>query len=554
MLRTTRAAATALALLLLGGAVGTVVADHRPIHAHNAVKWEVEESERLKRAAEGQANNLDTLPSEPTRILDSVYLTHGLLTNLAGPRYTVNRNGGEETLDGDILLPGPGQFFAWYGFWVDVDGDGLVDYNATCAEAICTANPANEFGATKNGTSAGMNDVGPTPGATIVAFVDPGSHPTIDSNSNPTPQQPDFYYTYFAFASSPAEYLDRGYPSIYVDGSLLQTYRVATMANGMLFPDPETARPFTCPDEDDACLVDIDVYPAVAPGPIATLYGSTAAPIVNELPAIDFWAVNSLAHDGGSWLPEPVKPVAGPTWGTLTPGYRLEHEDPGSSAHNVTIEGYQADYHAWIDVQGYWMQTGFAVQTYNLFGFGGASGREQSAFPGAFAVGAHTGVWKDLNEDRVIGVAPDPSDPYQKGTKVDPNNYHDGTGEWFGWFPSSGCEDQEKAVYNVTLTPLAPGGWGTIGVLVIDYFANEPDRWHVVTGEEPIVVPMVCYTSDPNLGVWYGYDAVVFPTGNRDTSIEIAMSPAEIRYRSNGLNVKESVWDVDIIEALNPSV
>jgi hypothetical protein len=71
------------------------------------------------------------------------------------------------------IVPTAIEFAAWYGNWSDTNGDGAIqNFDRTINGA---ANPANEFDANTKVAS----------GRNFVAFVDPGSHPTLDSNSRP---------------------------------------------------------------------------------------------------------------------------------------------------------------------------------------------------------------------------------------------------------------------------------------------------------------------------------------------------------------------------------
>ncbi|HVL48963.1 MAG TPA: hypothetical protein VM889_10435, partial [Candidatus Thermoplasmatota archaeon] len=259
-----------------------------------SLQWEETETDRLALEAAGQANCVSEVvraedplarcpaeatgwihPAEGLRVLDDTYVVTGPTHpyKFTGWASTTAKNVEEGRradylsivqmlLDGgnwrqdsegempDIITPGVGNFVALYGWWADLDGDGVAEIKPIYANP----GPDNEWVAKG--------------GATVVSYVEPGSRPELTNRAQPGKSDPDIVYV------SQGVYR-QDYVILFLDGSLLRRTTVTTVADALLSADGE-GRPYTA---DAYSRVDIDVYAALAPGPLEALYGAVAGEI-----------------------------------------------------------------------------------------------------------------------------------------------------------------------------------------------------------------------------------------------------------------------------------
>jgi len=556
-------AAMLVAVIALGLAA-PAVAQVLPTASRNYVWEEINEPNRLALNANmNQRNNLDVIPTTWTRILDAVYAPQIPATAyFAGPVRMYEAATGENMERSDIILPGASLNWAHYGFWNDTDGDGILE-----ARNICSANtggcvPRNDA----NGTNEWARDpagllsgpIGPdnaTYGGEIVSFIEPGMHNDIFSNSRPGPNTPDFRWSWLPPENTRPGQWNSPFYMVWYDGSLFQKLTWKTLVNATLTPSGNSD-PFECTVATN-CLLDVDVYSAVAPGPVEALYGATLAPTVNSLPPVNFAITNTPTP------PEPVVAALEPVNYAFAP-FPAEYDDPRSSAGQVGYENYTQDYHAWMDFTSrYIVTTGVISGYYESFAFGGPKGNDASSPPGLWGGALYTGVWKDINGDGIIGeyvndAWPENENPgsednrYYYGWNMEPNNYNDDTGEWFGFFPE-GCDGENLTKRaQITLTP-AGGSWGTVPVLVTDPFMNDPTVWYLPDDPQGVIKGTAsCNENDLAIGLWFADFSVFFPIGN-EVAFDIKVDPIVINYKKGAVTVKDSVWDVDTILPFEPA-
>ncbi|HVL48544.1 MAG TPA: hypothetical protein VM889_08315 [Candidatus Thermoplasmatota archaeon] len=439
----------------------------------------------------------------------------------------------------NVFLPGHVEFAAWFGPWHDVDADRAIDLVVTQhpQSGWTGYGPGNEF-------LARIPDV-------LVAFVEPGSHPVVGDPTRPRAHEPDFVYEQPSSAPDRLRRANGGV--IFLDGNLLERYAVESVSDPVLVADATTGRPYTL---RDASLVDIDVYAAVAPGPVEAVNAATLAPAVA--------AVNS---PGIGLCPESCifPPFAGGEAAAVASaiygGYPLE-TDPGDpyAAAPGRAASFRGEYAAWADLvpgQLHHVSVGslLLARPYPLAGKGVAGG--VAVPPGAvFTVDLWTGLWMDASRDGVVGVAADPEDPYEGGNRPIPHRYLDARGEFL---PENGRFPQGAAP-SFTLVPERT--WGEAGILVLTRGGTplratsedcpapgHPSSLCVLTGATTFALRE---SGTVETGRATTKHVLYFPEGTRAGGFTICAAVRELEYRHAGIDVRETVGDCDFIERLEP--
>ncbi|HVL48588.1 MAG TPA: hypothetical protein VM889_08535 [Candidatus Thermoplasmatota archaeon] len=341
----------------------------------------------------------------------------------------------------DVILPGPGQIRAWHGWWDDKDEDGVI---ASWGES---------------GAHARVNDEWHSGGsARIAAYVSPGSHPDWRSLERPGDSSPDFWFSRYVLSGY--TYYQSGLQAtsfvVFTDGSLVQRMTVRSVTDPILAPSADGTAPYTTTARS---LVDIDVYAAAAPGPVETLYGSTAATFVNTLGSPSLGTCPNGCRPGvfspreiGLEASEPF--VAGLASEVYARYPREWADGEGSSSSGRHAEHVER-YAPWIDLIPTWgyRSTNFLDPFYFLRG-GPLPGKtdegRQAMLPGFLSFEVRTGLWKDLDGDGFVGSGG--ADPYYGGTRPLPDDYVDPRGEYFGLFADA-LDGVESEVFRIVLTP-----------------------------------------------------------------------------------------------------
>ncbi|HVL49482.1 MAG TPA: hypothetical protein VM889_13065 [Candidatus Thermoplasmatota archaeon] len=441
-----------------------------------------------------------------------------------------------------MITPGPGEFRAFYGYWTDANGDGAIDVHK-----LVNTSHRNEWVA--------------IPGTPIFTYVEPGSHPTYGSAERPSSAEPDI--TYFRDMGSAVD--DYGTPGdiiLFTDGSLLKRMRTMTVTNPILMAGVDERFPFT-PREDS--LVDIDVYSAVAPGPVEAACGAAVAPFTNAVGSPSLGSCPNRCRVGPAPLGgTPAGAAQGLVWARYEPEWA---EGSGSSGEGRLAE-YQEQYGGWIDLlpssRNSPSARGMFVTNEPSQLMGATPDGRQAAYPGCFSYEVWMGVWRDIWKDGRIGVA-DPIDPYQGGSRPLPDDYAASAGEFIGVHAvdETGARPFAYSI-NVTITPRTD--WGPTGVIVgtchvgtpqlfdtkcVGTWAGLPicpsgsERWHY-TGDRPIKTGAGIDLSTKGR---YGGGSIVLPLGTFGIEFDICVGPAKIAHSVNGVEVEETLFDCDTIRA-----
>ncbi|HVL48428.1 MAG TPA: hypothetical protein VM889_07720 [Candidatus Thermoplasmatota archaeon] len=462
-------------------------------------------------------------------------------------------NWARETGLPDFILPGPTNFEAWLGVWSDEDADHVLEVeHDRLAAGDAQWGLANEWV--------------PNRTASVVSYVEPGARPAPTSWERPHATGPDIRYT---LASDGYGYRYGAPGPLMLDGSLLGEIKISTVSDAWLAPSPEGDYPFT-PGPDS--LVDIDIHPAVAAGPIVELYAATLAPLVT-----DFMSP-SVGYCPDQCRPGPVRlgatPISGPSseiHGLVWSPYPREWAaDSDSSAAN-RIEAYRDGYAGWVDLLPLTgLHPGFFLtqQVSPLAGGKGSNGGPTAA-PGAFTFEVWTGLWKDLDGDGFVGTALQ-GDPHEGGSRPIADDYRNARGEFFGVVPESA--ESGTFVWDGFWVTLVPDtDWGAEGVYVIPYsglviplyYSDDcrtlpPITWidgrpscagfdrNHVTGSEPIRIRAESIPNGGSTGQFSGKDYVYMPTGS--PGFRICTEDLMVRHASHGFEVLDTVWDCDAIE------
>ncbi|HVL46937.1 MAG TPA: hypothetical protein VM889_00090 [Candidatus Thermoplasmatota archaeon] len=360
-------------------------------------------------------------------------------------------------------IPGAGSgLLAWYGRWLDVDGNGDITLHTLASGAY---GPDNELGPTL---------VGPPE---IVGYFEPPAKPASSSASRapdvtfPTHGTGGFWY----YAKGP------GVSSL-ATSSLLETLTVTTLTDPGLAQSLD-GRAFTT---TSLSLVDIDVYPAVA-APVAPLYQATGASALVHRYGTP--GETPIVYNGGrqGLPPASETPVAGTPAGDALAGplsavasaayapYPMRWAAPpcppepteACSTDGGRLAEYQAERRAWIELIPLWGEPNQHASPYRaeaqnrpgpLPGRGTGGGLAMA--PGFLYFEVRTGVWHDANGDGVVACA-ETGDPYEAGTRPIPNRYDEACSEFIGLDPR--VAGAIASSIRVTIRP--HGAWGAPVVL-----------------------------------------------------------------------------------------
>lgn len=495
---------------------------------HQYLEYEVDEPDRASLAGKGQRNNLPSVAGVNTTILDGLWGVSPLGVGLSpdagassgygvfSPGTCVQSAGGQlptclrfdptnirrsTGVASDVMLPGAGQYYAWYGNWTDADEDGIIDRSR----------------------ADNTIDFWSIPGGKLFSFVEPGSHPTFDSNTRPNSTRYDFSYTFGTPYFAGQNYFVWSH-----DGSLLRDVVVTTLANPVLEPAPN-GLPFKC---GDACLEDIDVYPALVGDPIRTIYSTIVGPVVdNALPTVGF---------SSTTVPPTLAPFVAPVLALVNSNPATPYLDArlaptnenetraanGSSIGARGVEAYATGYHVYFNAAIRYLVNGVAV-TSDRVALANAAGTGPAAAPGWLSVRASLGVWKDLNNNTVAN-----------------------TGEFIGGcMPGRDRPNNDRANINYSLMPV--GTWGTAPILEYRFNADSnggglAPTGRVFTGSDRIDAFMYCYKPDEGNGAHVSNYFYFFPTGAPAFRLLVGSesSPAgSFTHSSSGTT--ETFWDQD---------
>jgi len=531
------------------------------------MRWEATETGRVGLDAAGQKNcvaeamhgdPLAACPLEATgqaypalgrRVLDDVYVAIGpqhpnkvfawvdesraAVESGSAPPYTRPLNlllsGGNWRQDSegempDVITPGGGMFSAMYGWWSDLDGDGV-------AEVVPGVNdpPTEE------------NEWVSKPDAVVVSYIEPGSHPMVTNRATPGPDDPDITYL-------SVYYYSMGYPVIFADGSLLRPITVTTVADALLSPDDE-GRPYTAGVLSRA---DIDRYVSMAPAPVGALYQTVAGDVADD------YASPSLGLCPARCEPGPMPLGSTPLGGTLEPllesawaRYPREWAAGSGSTSAGRHAAHLENYAPWIDLL---PRTSNPLWLASLFPgplVGRNVGEDQAAAPGSFALEAWIGLWKDHSADGFVG-RPVADDPYEGGSRPLPDDYLASKGEFIGVFGRESGDPNAPDAFTLTATLTPDTDWGPGGVFV---WASELPLGAVLllncrnftegcaVREGPIRMSLVFDST--TAGRYASWGSVFMPAGS--PGFTVCTDTVWIRHAIGGEVVVEPVRDCDRI-------
>jgi len=442
----------------------------------------------------------------------------------------------------DVIHPGPAAFRAWFGDWVDLDGDFVID---VVYDAHGFARGAgNEWAVASAATTS------------LVAYVEPGSHPSPADLERPDASVPDFDYevagvVWRGSVATPGELKAIEIGPIFVDGSLLQRYEVLSVSDAILAPGERL--PFT---PTASSLVDIDVYAAMAPGPVASLYG-LASPTINAVGSPGLSYCPNACRTGPVPLGDtPLAPVAGPVEGLVWAPYPQETRPGEGSSSSGRHGDHLARYTPWLDLlPGH--HDSLYVERHTKgsaipFGPGPLRGRDadggQAMAPGLLGFEARIGVWMDINGDGFVGVATTP-DAYEHGSRPRGDRYDRPGGEYFG---ADAVDAAGKTAPRLTIRLAPVEDWGPRGVYLcplsvqVATCLNAPSSHY--TGATPITMSA---TGDPTTrGLYLTTLAVLFPEGTAYGGFTACIDAAYVSHVDAGGPTVTAVHDCDVVGRL----
>jgi len=438
----------------------------------------------------------------------------------------------------DAILPGRAQFIAWHGHWGDANADAAIEIRWKGGAATPVPQPGNEWS--------------PATGATLVTYVEPGSHPAYLSWDRPHTTSPDVRYAY--------SMLDQAYrmageadPRIlFVDGSLFRSFVSTTVTDAILAPDPEGDLPFT---PVASSLIDVDRYPAIAPGPVATVYGSLLGPPLESFGSPSVSACPNACRAGPAPAGTPFASEANRAlWSEYPREWDVDSQSTNAGRWN---EGYRAGYEGWIDLLPLSAPWGGPPDDRSGPLLGANADGSFTMAPGTLSFEAWTGVWKDLDGDGYVGAGPDAAERAARSRPMG-DDYWNSRGEFFGRFPVEPNPYQGSTwMFKVTLTPITDWGTGVIvlsatgvpkcppGAIRLPACLTERP-WHA-TGATPIVVEL--WRDSPS-GRYAAVEAVFMPEGS--PGFTACTETLKILHHAGGFESIESLRDCDTIEPYRP--
>jgi len=441
------------------------------------VTYEIDEADPLALEAAGQRTCIAAAqarapdlgcPSEPTerayppsgiRVLDAAYVTAAGPSNPKdGPQngdlpgglnhmgYDVLRGTNTQRASQGILpaiiTPGPGQFIAFLGRWDNVDGDENVDALGIWA---APPHPENEWEIVRF--------------ATLYGYVEPGSHPAYQAYARPESTTPDLVFRYVDQTSATGGGLyqtDRGRYILFLDGSLFSTLEVTVVSDPVLAPSLDGRAWTGRPDS----RVDVDRYHAVAPGPIASLYGELAKPVTAIGSPSYGTCPNACRLEPVRAGGLPIESDLGRVQGFVWAPYEREWREGGDASAAGRHDEYLERYAGWLDLLPRYGYAAALAGSYDALaappGFAGAA--SQSFPPGYFSFDVWVGVWHDASGEGAVGTAR-AGDLYEGGNRPLPDDYYNPRGEFIGVGPRN---LSPSGTFQATLVPRTD--WGPLGV------------------------------------------------------------------------------------------
>ncbi|HVL47601.1 MAG TPA: hypothetical protein VM889_03505 [Candidatus Thermoplasmatota archaeon] len=395
----------------------------------------------------------------------------------------------------DLILPGRGQLWAWHGRWNDLDGDGAIDI----ATIPLGPRPRNEWS--------------PDRQAPIVAYVEPGSHPSFTNFHRPDEVSPDMYLVWnddeFAHHSGGdagirvSGNIEAAVPySVLLTGSLFEVVTLSTVTDAILAPSAG-GKPYT---PRETSLVDVDRYAAAAPGPVAGLYAGALASTLRP------FTTPSLGYCPNACRPGPVSfadtPLEGPGNALVGAPFAPYPQEwrPGSLSTNAGrhVE-YLAGYEDWIDLHPRWSPLGGGTATRSSPLPGRGADGAMAMMPGVFSAEVRLGLWHDLDGDGFVGTARE-GDPYHGGSRPVADDYTNPRGEFFG--ANAVYKGSSSAALSFAVDLFPETTWGN-GVWPLDINGRP---LNVVTGAEPI---RIAVARDENVpGYYSAWTTVLMPEGS----------------------------------------
>jgi len=439
----------------------------------------------------------------------------------------------------DIIAPGHGRFHAYFGWWLDVNGNGVIERSDLAPANGQTSDPEHEWAL--------------KPDAAIFSYIDPGPHPFVTEFKRPDKGSPDVAY------SSGAHWYTAGsvVPVVFVDGSLIRPMTVTTVTDPLLSPSSDgiNTYPYT---PGESSMIDIDRYAAIAPGPLSDVYATAAGPFLDTVGSPSL----GLCPNACQITPTGARgtPLAGPVATAVSLAYgRAEHETaPGSGASGEGrgLEARDA-FIGWADLVPRQRQVPLAGTGRTVASDGepvgvGTDG-SQSMGPGMFTLEMWTGVWKDLGGDGHVGWPQEPGDPYEGGARPRPDNYLESGGEFIGAYPTH-IEGTSTSEFKVLAIP--DTDWGPLGVTIVNVGLQSRDPGNVIACPPPLastcMTPIVgsspvtlLMRRDPSLGAGHysTQDALLMPLGSPGFSV---CSPRmKVSFAQSNVLIEEDVWDCD---------
>lgn len=550
----------------------------------------------------------DALEGVPTLILAVEWVARGCAYGVACGEAGMGTMMARSTGRG-MILPGTGQFQAWYGVFADHDADGWIRpdsgaYDNVHASTMADCNGTTPLGSFKGNDATGVGTaqgfrtgiaVRCERGAAtewvgadgeIVAYVTPGDWSGADVANrafgawNPLQdpvtrgaEAPDLAFK--PRAGAPWEIIGRYFaPSsdadlVMLDNSLLQTTVVEAFSTPVAVLDgPRTM------ERGSASLADVDLFTALNPA-VEALYrefvilplaraGCDTARIEAGCPTATDPATGSLRAQ----LDERAT-LVGPL---VAPFVAARERDPQeadrsepqpyldivthvSTAASLVVADLDMD-----DVLGRYTPLADAEVSMN------GNGRAH-AVP-YMSLHARLGVWKDGNGDGWIG-APEPHggcpDVHDCGARPDPHRYDDSYGEFVplcGPRETGALAPHVDGAFFVTLTP-SRGSWGT-GVYVMtdrkeasghDPLEADGSRASnpyddLVLGPHvafsgPVVLTLTCLNEEP--GAYRSYERLVF-TSASNLDYAVAIDGGTLTdFTLQGVLIEARVTDADTL-------